>query len=156
MRWFGVRTLYRWKPSGRPKKRDSRYRAGHALLEDRVVLFRARSFRDALMKAEREAARYVARESQNTYGQRITMTYLGTADAYEMTSDPVSGGEAYSSTELVSAAESPGSLIARKFGRDDRALRRQLAPMFMEAAIHRDLEAALAHGRAKSSQPTRR
>ena len=41
--WFGVKTLYRSRPMGRPTSRLW-LQADAALLEERVVLFRARSF----------------------------------------------------------------------------------------------------------------
>jgi len=58
IRWFAVKTLYRTRVVGRPARRDAAYDGDANVVEERVVLFRARSFDDAIRKAEREARAY--------------------------------------------------------------------------------------------------
>lgn len=53
--WFSVKTVYMVSVHGRPKGRDEFYDAENALAEERVVLFRARNYDEALAKAEADA-----------------------------------------------------------------------------------------------------
>ncbi len=100
--WYGVKTLYRMIALGNPKATDKHYDPESTMVEERVVLIRARSFREAIEKAEKDAKRY-ARETnyRNPYGQRIKQRYLGMCDAFECYDEPRAGVEVYSSTEIV-------------------------------------------------------
>jgi Domain of unknown function (DUF4288) len=119
MPWFAVKTFLRSRPKGRPRARDEHYRAGLAAIEERVVLFRARSGASAIRKAKKEATRYI-RDSRciNVYGQEVVAEMLSHVEAYEMFEPPDDGEELFSSTEIVRDTESHASIIARKVGEE--------------------------------------
>jgi hypothetical protein len=56
--WYAVKTLYRSEGLGRPTATDSAYDPAATLVEERVVLLKARSFQDAIRAAEKEARAY--------------------------------------------------------------------------------------------------
>src|SRR5260221_6603634 len=99
--WYSVKTLYRVTCKGRPKRVDANYDAEGTLVVERVVLFRARSFDDAIVKAERDALRYAADGGgRNSYGQRIVIRYMGSCDAHAMGHDAIgTGREIYSTID---------------------------------------------------------
>lgn len=123
-RWrsFGVKTLYRSAPRGRPKGRDRFYAEGVTLVEERVVVFKARSFEEAIKRAEREASVYARDRYRNAYGQVVVTRYLGYCDAYEMSDSlGLSGVEVYSSTEIVPARKSDQQIAGRVIGAGETA-----------------------------------
>lgn len=112
-KWYGVKTLYRTRTIGRPRKVDANYDREGTLVEERVVLFRARNFDEAMDKAEAEAKRYAsAFTPRNRYGQRIRQQYLGCADAFVIDGAPAVGCEVFSSTRVVPDSVSDASLAA--------------------------------------------
>jgi hypothetical protein len=101
-KWFGVKTLYRTRAVGRPKDVDENFDPDATLLEERVVLIRARNFDEAIEKAEEEARIYVnTPHGGNAYAQRVVQRYLRVSDAYEMFEPPGSRREVYSRTWVV-------------------------------------------------------
>ena len=119
--WYGVRTLYRVTAEGTPKSRDHHFDPESTLIEDRVVLFQATSFDDAIAQGIKEARAYCSQtRSQNIYGQKRRMRFLDACDAYEifdMTGrKPAAGSEVYSSTQLVRASISDSAVIRRRMG----------------------------------------
>lgn len=117
--WYGVRTLIRLIATGKPTLRDRHFDAGSTLVEDRVVLFRATSFEDAIEQAETEARQYCQAISfRNIYGQRVRLKYLGAVDAFSMLDHhPAPGCEVYSSTALVPKSVSDSSVCKERFGK---------------------------------------
>jgi hypothetical protein len=89
MPWFSVRCLYElW---------GSTY-------EERICLWQADSFADAITQAEQEALGYAA---------ELDATYLGLAQAYELPETPSSGGEIFS---LIRESDlSPSEYVIRFF-----------------------------------------
>jgi hypothetical protein len=112
-----VRTLIRIVASGQPKMPDEHFDPQSTLVEDRVVLFVADSFEDAVRQGEAEARRY-CRDNQivNVYGQRVHLRYLKVADAFRIDQEPVAGAEVYSSLALVPSVVSRSTLIKTRFG----------------------------------------
>src|SRR5262245_36715139 len=97
-RWFGVKTAYRTEARGRPKSVDSLYEPKTTLVEERVVLIRARGAKDAIRRAEKEARRYVRdMRYRNAYGERVRQRYLGACDVFELFENPGAGIEVFSS-----------------------------------------------------------
>lgn len=138
-KWYGVKTAYRLEPSGEPESTDRDYWGDGSLVEERVVLFRARSFDDAIRKAEDEAKRYAAGSTdRNPYGQPLTLRYLETCDAYELTSDdsPASGTEVFSMTELVPRSVSDDAVLNRRFGREESTRTRARRKNFCLLLFH--------------------
>jgi hypothetical protein len=114
--WYGVRTLYRLAAEGKPKLRDRHFDPESTLIEDRIVIFQAISFDDAIKQATK---RSYARQTRfiNMYGQKIRMQFLGVCDAFKIFDrKPAAGSEVYSSTELVRGSVSDLTLIRRRMG----------------------------------------
>jgi len=125
-KWYGVKTLYRTRATGRPRIVDDAYDAAATLVEERVVLVRARNFDEAIAKAEAEARSYAASGGgsyRNRYGQRVTQRYLGACDAFELFDPPGAGREIYSQTEIVSAEVSDDECARRRLGSERRPSR---------------------------------
>jgi hypothetical protein len=73
--WYSVRTIYR---------HDDVAASAHPVFEERVVLFRAESFDNAMSKAQQEA---------EAYGKGLKgVTFLGFFDCYELPDDTVGDG----------------------------------------------------------------
>jgi len=149
--WYGVRTLYRVTAEGRPKSRDKHFDREATLIEDRVVLFQAIDFDDALAQGTKEARAYCRQvKFNNAYGQSVRMRFLDARDAYEISEmtdgPPAAGWEVYSSTELVGQTVSDSAVIRRRMGAkaspvvevrykfmDGRILRKALAAVASDA-----------------------
>jgi hypothetical protein len=110
-RWFAVRTLYRAKALGKARIKSPSYDPDSTSLEERVVLFRAGSPKDALKQGRAEGLRY-AREVQivNAYGQKVRTKLLDRCETFDLFDQVVkSGTEVYSATRHV-----PKSVTDRK------------------------------------------
>jgi hypothetical protein len=119
--WYGVRTLYRITTEGRPTSRDESFDPSATLIEDRVVLFQAAGFDDALAQATKEARAYCRQTKyKNAYGQIVRMRFLDACDAYEISEmtagPPAAGWEIYSSTETVRESVSDSTVIRKRMG----------------------------------------
>lgn len=118
-KWFGVKTLTRWEAIGKPKSIDDNFDEDATLVEERVVLIRARSFDEAIKKGEKEAKEYLS-EYKNFYGQKVRLRYLEVCDAFELFDEPNENGvEVYSSIETVSEKVKDAVLVKNKFGKDE-------------------------------------
>jgi hypothetical protein len=120
MKWYGAKTLYRARAYGGAIATDRYHDPQASLVEERVVLFRARSFDDAIEKAEKEAATYVKDTHVNPYGQTVRVRYLGDVNVYELFDAPGAGVEVYSRTEFVPARESDATVRARLLRRESK------------------------------------
>jgi hypothetical protein len=118
LRWFGVKTLYRARAIGRPRLVDQDLDPSASLIEERVVLIRARDFDEAIRKAEREAGQYVEASSieRNAYGQRVRWRYLRVADAFELASRPAASVEVHSNTYVLGQERSDAEIVSDQFG----------------------------------------
>jgi hypothetical protein len=119
-KWYGIKTLQRTEPTGRPIGKDKYFSPSMTLVEERVVLVKARSFEEAIKKGEAEAREY-ARQTRhrNPYGQAVRSRYLGYCDAYLVDDRPIEGTEIYSSTEVVLRGLSDRSILQRVIGRKE-------------------------------------
>lgn len=113
--WYGVRTPYRVTAEGEPKSRGRLFDSQATLIEDRVVLFQADGFDDALAQAAKEARAYCRQVKFNSAcGQSVRMRLPNLCDAYEIMEmtdgPPTAGWEVYSSAGTVSdSVQVPGS-----------------------------------------------
>ena len=113
--WYAVKSLYRSCAVGRPVAVDRYYDPDATLVEERVVLFRARSFDEAIRKAEAEGRAYAASyDHANRYGQQVRQEYLDTCTAFELSDPPGPGREIFSSTEVVSRTTTPAAICRAK------------------------------------------
>lgn len=136
-RWFGVKTIYRTSTSDRPRFVDEHYDPKATLVEERVVVFRAATFRQAIALAEREARAY-ARDCgtrTNLYGQRIRTAYLGECDAFELFDPPAEGAEVYSCTRLVSRDTNDRRLGDALLGIEENARGRATRRKFVDREL---------------------
>lgn len=118
--WYAVKTLYRTTAVGRAAKRDEHYDADATLVEERVVLFLAGSFEQAIDRAEKEAERYASGTAyENPYGQRVKREFLGACDAFHLGQEPGDGREVYSRTEIVEKKASPKTIAHRLLGESE-------------------------------------
>jgi hypothetical protein len=130
-KWYGVKTLFRISSQSEPQGTDEYYDPDFTLVEERVVLVKARSFDEALRKAENEARRYENDSPhRNPYGQQVLTRYLQAADAYELAEQPGPYVEVFSRTEEVSRRISNEAVVTRLLGKDEsrnaRARRRNI------------------------------
>jgi hypothetical protein len=120
-RWFGVKTLFRTAAAGKPLATDKAYDPRMTLVEERVVLFRARGFGQAIRAAEREAVSYARHRHVNPYGQRVVTRYLGACDAFELFDPPGSRKEVFSATEIVSKRVGDKAVMRQHLGHKESA-----------------------------------
>src|SRR5262245_8992166 len=114
--WFGVKTLFRVEPVGRPLGKDRLYSRNMTMVEERVVVVRARSASEALKIGETEARRYARSSHRNPYGQRVRTRRLDCIEAYDMNEPLHELTEVYSSTRVVPRRVSDRTLVRRAFG----------------------------------------
>jgi len=102
-KWYTVRTLYRSRTDERPVKPDLSYDPDATLLEERVVLVRAKSRQEAQAKALREAKDYAGTGTfANPYEQMVRTDLLRTCDVYELDENPADKTEVYVANHLMS------------------------------------------------------
>ena len=118
--WFGVKTLFRTRAIGPPRAVDGAFDKGIVLVEERIVLFRAKGFDEAIARAETEARRYATAIHHNPYGQKVVTEYLGSCDAFKLFASPAAGIEVFSSTTLVRSTDRRHALVNRWFGAPER------------------------------------
>jgi hypothetical protein len=112
-----------------------------ASVEERVVLFFAKSATSALNKAVREARKYAKASTWlNAYGQTVRTQFLEAADCYDISDELREGTEVFSSLEAVPRSETAKRILARKRGAEPR---RELARQFIAGAISDGLDEAL-------------
>ena len=118
VRWFGVKAVFRRVATGKPRSSDVHYDPDATLVEERVVLLRARTPRQALARAEREATRYARQPShENLYGQSVRLRFLADLDAFELYDPPDHAREVYSRTEVVSRRVSDREVVNKYLGK---------------------------------------
>ena len=89
VRWFGVKAVFRRVATGKPRSRDVHYDPDATLVEERVVLLRARTPRQALASLAFCSTRYARQPShENLYGQSVRLRFLGDLDAFELYDAP--------------------------------------------------------------------
>ncbi len=114
------KTLYRTSLRGRAVRKDKHFEEDVSLVEERVVLFKARSFDEAIRRAEVEGHAYAARRPHaNRYGQRVEMTFLEACDAFRLFEQPGHGREVYSRTEVIREKVSDAAVIDQLLGADE-------------------------------------
>ena len=116
-RWFGVKSLFRLEVSGEPRATDELYQPGGTLIEERVVIVRAKTPKRALRKGEREADRYCRDFVHlNPYGQLVVGRRVEALVAFEMFQKPKQLREVWSSNWVVPTAMTDRELAERLFG----------------------------------------
>lgn len=134
-KWFGVKTVFRTETKGKASSVDSVYDPDATLVEERIILIRARSFDEAIAKAESEAKLYEVKTHSNFYGQTVKTRYLNACDAFELFDDPGPNIEVYSATALVPKNISDSQVLEQHLGADETNLSRQWRKKFLNAHL---------------------
>src|SRR5438094_7724381 len=87
-KWFGARTFYRMTATGRAKMKNLHFDTNSSIVEERIVLIRAQSAKQAVRKGRKEAKSYSSYSSKNVYGQRVGIRFLGVCECFEMWDQP--------------------------------------------------------------------
>jgi uncharacterized protein DUF4288 len=131
LKWYAVKSLFKWVAQGRPHKTDADYDAATVLLEERVVLVKASSFSEAISNARRDARKYGRVQYKNPYGQRVRIIPFHCYDCFELAGAPSDAAEVFSSTEVIEGSRSRRSILNARMGGSasgtDRALRRKFS-----------------------------
>jgi hypothetical protein len=108
--------------TGKPKWTDRYFDPTSTLVEDRIVLFQASDFDDAVKQAEAEARRYCkATKYMNVYGQSVRIKFLGATDAFSMLDNlPTTRSEVYSTTAIVANTVRDASVVTKWWGKKER------------------------------------
>lgn len=123
--WYGVKTIFRTEARGKPQAVDSAYEPDATLIEERIVLFRARSYDEAIRKAEKEAREYASLDRINPYGQKVVTRYLKACDAFIIYDSLGAGAEVYSATEVIGKQVSDKEILDCKLGKEGRVKRKK-------------------------------
>jgi hypothetical protein len=117
-RWFGVKTVFRTAAGAAPHD-------GPTLVEERIVLLRARTPAEAIRVGERDALAYQGEPFHNAAGVEMRRRYLGACTAYELfdedtrrLGDARGTIEVFSDTELVAGEVPDAEVVARLGGAD--------------------------------------
>jgi hypothetical protein len=102
MSWYGIRCIFKWRDQ----------------YEERITLWRASTFEDAIRLAETEAIEYQA----NT-----DLEYLGLAQGYDLRADAITNGTEVFSLVRRSSLE-PDEYISRYFDTGSESQTRALGP----------------------------
>lgn len=101
-KWFSIKSLYQSKVIGKPQKTDNCYDSTLSLVEERIVLFKAKTSKEAIRKAEKEARQYASENPYvNPYAQKVVMKYLCVCDVFELYDEVKELVEVYSTTRLL-------------------------------------------------------
>jgi len=110
--WYAVKSVFRTDvtAAGATGPRLSSF-------EERVVLFRAASFDEALRRAEEEAQKY-AEENRwpNAQGEDVRTRYLDALDAFSLSGNLDDGAELYSKILFVDPGTRDGDVVERAIG----------------------------------------
>jgi hypothetical protein len=115
-KWFAFKSLIRTRVAGRPTRPDRHYDPDATLIEERVILVRARSFEEALQKGEADLDEYVSDSRINPFGQRVRDHALRRVEAFLLFDEPGPGAEVFSSTHILPRSVSDSEVIERLFG----------------------------------------
>jgi hypothetical protein len=126
LKWFGVKGLIRIEAFGPVHGRDASYDPDGTLVEERIMVVRARDPKDAASRTRNRLAKEKVRYS-NSYGQEVRSRLLEGMIVYELFDPPADNMEVFSDTHRV-----PTSLrdaeVAKRFSSaelSDRAQRKR-------------------------------
>jgi hypothetical protein len=130
LKWFGVKTLYRTVAVGKPTATDGAYDPKGTLVEERVVILRARNHAEAHRKAKAEATRYAKRAHINPYGQHVRTRYLSASESFELFDQPGELAEVWSSTYVTATTVRDGQIVVRALGPHETSAQRKRRKKF--------------------------
>jgi hypothetical protein len=126
-KWYGVQSLYRFVALGAPKNPDASFVPDATLVEERIVLIKARCDKEALKKAKEEGRNYTgSTRFTNGYGQKVRVRMLKALEAYELDSFPREGEELFSAMEEIDASIPDERICERPIGSGESLYRNDL------------------------------
>ncbi|MCB9092964.1 MAG: DUF4288 domain-containing protein [Halobacteriovoraceae bacterium] len=121
MKIFTVKSLYKIRAKGKVKAPHKSYEKDTFLVEERIVLFKARNEKEALKKAKKEIEEYCSYKYFNHFGQEVITENLGVLDIFELFDDEIGNGvEVFSATDVVREKISKRDLLKQRVGDEDR------------------------------------
>ncbi|MDX9971954.1 MAG: DUF4288 domain-containing protein [FCB group bacterium] len=124
-KWFSAKTIYRLDVEGEPLATDRNYEPNATLIEERVVLIRARNHDEAIRIAEKEADDYPGEPYLNPYGQKVSYRPFGRTETYELFDPPANRAEVWSSTSLLPGSISDDEIIEDRFGPIEKSIKKR-------------------------------
>ena len=113
---YSVKTIYRSTVIGTPSAMDSEYSDEFDLVEERTVTIKARTFDEAIQRAEVEAEEYSEGTHINPYGQEVKQTYIGYVNAFEPFESIPANIEIFSNQFLVLRMVTDEQIADRQLG----------------------------------------
>lgn len=110
MKLFAVKSIYRWRVKGRNVSN----------IEERIVLFKAKSFDDAIAKAEKESVNYAKETFINPFGIPVKIEALKYFDAFEIFDELQSGCELFSTGTILGKNISNKALLKKLVDLDQK------------------------------------
>ena len=139
-KWFGVKTAYRLNVTGKPRATDDAYTAKNNMIEERIVIFKARNSEEAVSLSKNEAKKYITDLNfKNAYGETVRWKFLEVCETFEMHEPPEEGAEVFSSTRLVDKKLKDKELIFQMFGPDELDDDYEKRMRFIKGEILREL-----------------
>ncbi len=119
-KWFGGKQVIRTVAKGRPKQTGHAYDSEATLVEERVVLVRARNLSEALQKTEADALRYVELiDEVNAYGQRVSARCIGVSVYGTREVEVKPGFEVFSNSRVVPKSSQDDEVLDQVLGEND-------------------------------------
>ncbi|MHC4470445.1 MAG: DUF4288 domain-containing protein [Planctomycetota bacterium] len=118
-KWFGVKTLYRITAEGKPRAMDGRFVPDIDLIEERVVLVKARNSEEAHRKAAEEARGYAGDWHTNPYGQQVCCRLIDHQVAFECFDEPGAGAEVFSDVFVMPKSVKDEDLVVMRLDTED-------------------------------------
>lgn len=116
--FFAVRSQYIAQAMGSPRFVDSYYKKECVWYEERVVLFKAHDFDEALELGAKEARSYASYEYINIYHQKVITEFTGNLDAFEVGEEAGEGEEIFSTNNIMKIQPNKRKLAERMFGNE--------------------------------------
>lgn len=143
MAYYAIKTLYRISAKGRVTEKKKYHIRESFMIEERVVLFKSKSTKAAIKKAEKEALDYASNTHKNPFGQTVVTEYLGFCDAYELYDDPGDSIEIFSTTDVLQTKATKRKILDMRFGVEDKLTverRRKLRLKFLNREFLSNVE----------------
>jgi len=112
MDWYSFCGVFKWEVIGAAGD----LRLDSSIVEERIVLFYAASFDEAIRLGEAEAEAYTRDSWPNASGDRVRKRYLGVCNVFAMKASPAEGIEAYSRLLQRPSTEADDVVIERLLG----------------------------------------
>lgn len=114
---YAVKTIYRTETTGEAISKSDGFSEDFDMVEERIVTVKARSFDEAIERAERGTEEYESDPFINPFGQEVRWKYTGTSGAFEPYDSIPANIEVYSNTYLIPRSLSGDQLSDNVLGK---------------------------------------